>query len=193
MGSAQKTQYHHAHQSSRRTTRGEAVLVFRDHQDWRTTLLERDLPAAYLMLRLTMGFHMFAHGGVRLPILTEFASQTVTEFAPVRLIGLPFFPAWFVYPFAMSVPVVEFLVGVLLILGFKTKLASLAGGVTLLLLMFGQVARANFGTAHLMWFYVLIFATLVALNFADRYSVDRMREPAGGQRASDETASPVRR
>jgi len=155
------------------------VIVSRDHGDWQATLLNRDLPVAYLMVRLTMGFHMFAHGGVRLPILSEFASQTVTEFAATRLIGLPFFPAWLVYPFALSVPVVEFLVGILLILGFKTKLASIAGGVTLLLLMFGTVARMNFGTAHLMWFYVLIFALLVGANFADRYSLDRMTQRHG--------------
>jgi thiosulfate dehydrogenase (quinone) large subunit len=169
------------------------VLVFKHYEDWRTRLLERDLPVAYLMVRLTMGFHMFAHGGVRLPILTEFASQTATEFAPVRLIGLPFFPSWLVYPFAMSVPVVEFLVGVLLILGFKTKLASIAGGVTLLLLMFGQVARANFGTAHLMWFYVMIFALLTGASFADRYSLDRMREGAAVYRRSEKASSAVSR
>lgn len=74
---------------------------------------------------------------------------------------------------------VEFLVGILLILGFKTKLASIAGGVTLLLLMFGTVARMNFGTAHLMWFYVLIFALLVGANFADRYSLNRMTQRHG--------------
>src|SRR5687768_6688012 len=148
--------------------------TFKNNSDWQSILLNRDLPVAYLMVRLTMGFHMFAHGAVRLPILTEFAGQTVTEFAPVRLIGLPFFPAWLVSPFMLSVPVVEFSVGVLLILGLKTKLASVAGGVTMLLLMFGTVARMNFGTAHLMWFYVLIFALLAGANFADRYSLDRI-------------------
>jgi thiosulfate dehydrogenase [quinone] large subunit len=91
----------------------------------------------------------------------------------------------------LSVPVVEFLVGVLLILGFKTKLASIAGGVTLLLLMFGQVARANFGTAHLMWFYVMIFALLTGANFADRYSLDRMRERNLVQRRGDDASSPI--
>ena len=148
--------------------------TFKNNGDWQSILLNRDLPIAYFMVRLTMGFHMFAHGAVRLPILTEFAGQTATEFAPVRLIGLPFFPAWLVYPFMLSVPVVEFSVGVLLILGLKTKLASIAGGVTMLLLMFGTVARMNFGTAHLMWFYVLIFALLAGANFADRYSLDRI-------------------
>lgn len=149
--------------------------AFRDDPNWRDTFMQRDLPAAYLMLRLTMGFHMFAHGGVRLPILTQFATETATEFAKLRLIGLPLFPAWFVYPFSISVPPVEFLIGVLLILGWKTRLASIAGGITILLLMFGNVSRLQFGTAHLMWFYVLVFVLLLAFNFADRYSLDRWR------------------
>ncbi len=149
--------------------------AFRDDPGWRDTFMQRDLPAAYLLLRLTMGFHMFAHGGVRLPILNQFATETATEFAKLRLIGLPLFPAWFVYPFSFSVPPVEFLIGVLLILGWKTRLASIAGGITILLLMFGNVSRLQFGTAHLMWFYVLVFVLLLAFNFADRYSLDRWR------------------
>jgi len=148
--------------------------TFKDDASWQTTLLKRDLPVAYLLVRLTMGFHMFAHGGVRLPILQKFAGETATEFAGIRLIGLPLFPSWFVYPFSLSVPPVEFAVGVLLILGLKTRLASIVGGVVILLLMFGNVARVNFGTAHLMWLYVLIFALLVGANFADRYSLDRL-------------------
>jgi thiosulfate dehydrogenase (quinone) large subunit len=140
---------------------------------WQDTLLNRDFPLAYFMVRITMGFHMFAHGAVRLPILNDFASKTVEEFMDVRLIGIPFFPGWLVYPIVFAVPIVEFAVGVLMIPGLKTRLAGIAGGVTLLLLMFGTVARANFGTAHLMWFYVLLFAFLVGANFADKYSLDR--------------------
>ena len=150
------------------------MVAFRDDANWQTSLLGRDLPVAYLLVRLTMGFHMFAHGGVRLPILQQFAGETATEFAGIRLIGLPMFPAWFVYPFSVAVPPVEFAVGLLLILGLKTRLASIVGGVVILLLMFGNVARLQFGTAHLMWFYVLIFALLVGGNFADRYSLDRL-------------------
>ena len=150
------------------------MLAFRDDANWQRTLLTRDLPVAYLLVRLTMGFHMFAHGGVRLPILQKFAGETATEFAAIRLIGLPLFPAWFVYPFSLAVPPVEFLIGMLLILGFKTRLASIVGGAIILVLMFGNVARLQFGTAHLMWFYVLIFALLAGVNFADRYSVDRL-------------------
>jgi len=51
-------------------------MRFRDDPDWQRTLLARDLPVAYLLVRLTMGFHMVAHGGVRLPILQAFATET---------------------------------------------------------------------------------------------------------------------
>jgi hypothetical protein len=46
----------------------------------------------------------------------------------------------------------------------------------MLILMFGTVAQKNFSVAHLMWFYVLIFAALGALNFADRYSLDGIKK-----------------
>ena len=38
----------------------------------------------------------------------------------------------------------EFLIGVLLILGFKTRLASIVGGVVILVLIFALLAGANF-------------------------------------------------
>jgi thiosulfate dehydrogenase (quinone) large subunit len=138
--------------------------------------LQRDLPVAYLMVRATMGFHMIAHGGVRLPILSQFAADTTKNFAGVTLLGLPLFPDWLVTIICYTIPPVEFVVGLLLAVGFKTRLASIAGNLLLLVMMFGTVAQKNFATAHVMWWYVLIFAVLGALNFADRYSLDRMRK-----------------
>jgi thiosulfate dehydrogenase (quinone) large subunit len=138
--------------------------------------LQRDLPVAYLMVRVTMGFHMIAHGAVRLPILSQFAADTTKNFAGVNLLGLPLFPDWLVTIICYTIPPVEFVVGLLLAVGFKTRLASIAGNLLLLVMMFGTVAQKNFATAHVMWWYVLIFAVLGALNFADRYSLDRMRK-----------------
>jgi thiosulfate dehydrogenase (quinone) large subunit len=138
--------------------------------------LQRDLPVAYLMVRVTMGFHMIAHGAVRLPILSQFAADTTKNFAGVNLLGLPLFPDWLVTIICYAIPPVEFVIGLLLAGGFKTRLASIAGNLLLLVMMFGTVAQKNFATAHVMWWYVLIFAVLGALNFADRYSLDRMRK-----------------
>jgi len=144
-----------------------------DVRNWQERFLKRDLPVAYLMVRATMGFHMIAHGGVRLPILQTFAAETRKDFAGVTLLGLPLFQDWLVTLICFIIPPTEFVIGLLLSVGFKTRLACTAGNALFLVMMFGQVSRANFATAHVMWWYVMIFALLGALNFADRYSLDR--------------------
>ncbi|MBI2908338.1 MAG: DoxX family protein [Chloroflexi bacterium] len=150
----------------------EMKVETHDKKGWRDKFLQRDLPVAYLLVRATMGFHMIAHGGVRLPILDQFAAETVKTYASVNLLGLYLFPGWLVTIICYAIPPVQVVIGILLTVGFKTRLASIAGSILMLVLMFGMVAQKNFGTAHLMWFYVLIFAVLGALNFADRYSLD---------------------
>jgi thiosulfate dehydrogenase [quinone] large subunit len=75
-----------------------------------------------------------------------------------------------------AIPPVEFVIGLLLAVGFKTRLASIAGNLLLVVMMFGTVAKKDFATAHVMWWYVMIFALLGALSFADRYSLDRMKK-----------------
>jgi thiosulfate dehydrogenase [quinone] large subunit len=146
-----------------------------DGKSWQDRFFERDLPVGYLMVRATMGFHMIAHGGTRFPILREFVAETQEEFVGVTLAGfLPIFPSWLIALISYTIPPAEFVIGLLLAVGFQTRLASLAGSALFLVMMFGQVALMNFGTAHIMWWYVLVFAFLGALSFADRYSVDRM-------------------
>ncbi len=163
------------------TLKGEKIMVDMkvgtyDKKGRQDKFLQRDLPVAYLLVRLTMGIHMIAHGGVRLPILGQFAADTRKAFAGVNLLGLPFFPDWLVNIICYAIPPVEFVIGILLTVGFKTRLASIVGNIVMLILMFGTVAQKNFSVAHLMWFYVLIFAALGALNFADRYSLDAMKK-----------------
>jgi len=145
-----------------------------EDRGWHDRFLQRDLPVAYLMVRATMGFHMIAHGATRMPILSAFAAETRKEFEGVTLLGLPLFQDWLVTIIAYIIPNVEFTVGLLLAVGFKTRLASTAGNVLFLVMMFGTVAQKNFATAHVMWWYVMIFAIIGGLNFADRYSLDRM-------------------
>ncbi len=146
-----------------------------DEKSRQDKFLQRDPPVAYLLVRVTMGLHMIAHGAVRLPILRQFAAETTKSFAGVNLLGLPLFPDWLITAICYAIPTVEFAIGILLAVGFKTRLASIAGSIMLAVMMFGTVAQKNFATAHIMWWYVLIFAALGALSFADRYSVDRLK------------------
>ena len=155
---------------------GDRDIQMLDEKGRRDKFLRRDLPIAYLMVRVTMGFHMIAHGAVRIPILSQFAAETRKSFVGVNLLGLPLFPDWLVTMICYAIPPVEFVIGLLLAAGFKTRLATIAGNLLLLVMMFGTVAQKNFATAHVMWWYVLIFAALGALNFADRYSLDRLKK-----------------
>ena len=102
-----------------------------DEEGRQDKFLRRDLPVAYLMVRVTMGFHMIAHGAVRLPILSQFAADTRKSFAGVNLLGLPLFPDWLVTIICYAIPPVEFLIGLLLAVGFKTRVASIAGNLLL--------------------------------------------------------------
>ena len=138
------------------------------------TFLERDLPIGYLMVRATMGFHMIAHGQVRMVKLAAFAAETRKEFEGVTLFGLPLFQEWLVTILAYIIPNVEFTVGLLLAVGLKTRPATLVANVMFLVMMFGTVAQGNFATAHVQWWYVLIFAFIGAFNYFDKYSLDRM-------------------
>ena len=71
---------------------------------WQTRFLQRDLPIAFFLVRITMGLHMIAHGGVRLPILPQFAAETAKNFAEVTLLGLPLFPAWLITIVCYAIP-----------------------------------------------------------------------------------------
>ena len=126
-----------------------------DEKGWQGKFLKRDLPVAYLMVRLTMGFHMIAHGAARFSILSQFAADTTKSFAGVNLLGLPLFPGWLITTICYAIPPVEFVIGLLLAVGFKTRLASIAGNIMFVVMMFGTVAQKNFETAHVMWWYVL--------------------------------------
>lgn len=138
------------------------------------TFLQRDLPVGYFLVRFTMGLHMIAHGAARLVIMQKFIAETLKDFEGVTVLYIPLFPNWAVTMMCYVIPTVEFVVGLLLTVGFKTRPATIAGSLLFVPMMFGMVAQRNFGTAHIMWWYVLIFAMLGALSFADRYSLDRM-------------------
>ena len=86
------------------------------------------------------------------------------------------FSDWLVTIICYAMPQVEFVIVLLLAVGFKTRLASIAGNIIFIVMMFGTLAQKNFATSHVMWWYVLIFAVLGALSFAYCYSLDRMKK-----------------
>ncbi|WP_246296990.1 DoxX family membrane protein [Flavobacterium inviolabile] len=71
---------------------------------------------AFLLLRLAIGASMFGHGLVRLPKLNAFSSWMTGNFENTLL------PQIIVLPFSYVLPIAEFGIGLLLLLGLFTKL-----------------------------------------------------------------------
>ena len=91
-------------------------------------------------------------------------------------------------------PVVESAIGLMLILGLKTRVALVAGSLMMTVLTFGTMVRQDFQTAWLQLGYVLVFFVLLALRSWNLISIDtvlqapktRIRRPdPGARRAAD--------
>ena len=127
---------------------------------------DKNLKLAYLFLRLTMGFNMFAHGIVRLPKLNQFSDWMVGLFQDSLL------PSFLVIPFSYMLPVVEFLIGVMLIVGFKTPKTLLVGACVIMSLIFGSCLIEKWDMAGGQMVYALFFFVLSATIPYNAYSLD---------------------
>jgi len=112
---------------------------------------------SYLILRLAIGLSMFGHGLVRLGKLSGFSKWMVSSFENSIL------PEVIVTPFSYALPILEFCVGLLLIIGLFTKQAILMGAVIMLVLIFGTTLIENWDILPSQLIHVAFFAVL--LNF----------------------------
>ncbi|MEN5307691.1 DoxX family protein [Chryseobacterium cucumeris] len=92
---------------------------------------------AYFFLRVSMGINFLGHGLVRLVKLQDFASGMVKGFETSWL------PQPLVHLFGVTLPFLEFTIGLLLIIGFKTRIAAMAGASLIILLLFGSSTVEN--------------------------------------------------
>ncbi len=122
---------------------------------------------AYTMFRLFMGLNMFMHGAVRLgPNYPEFISWTQGVFAETWL------PLWLVTLEARLIPGVEIAVGVLLFLGFKTRLALIMAVVLMASLVFGMNVVQNWELVNRHVIYVIAFYLLLHNLEFNQKSID---------------------
>lgn len=115
---------------------------------------------AFLLLRLAIGTSMFGHGLVRLPKLNAFSSWMTGNFENTLL------PQIIVLPFSYVLPIAEFGIGLLLLLGLFTKTAATLGAIVMILLLIGTALIENWEAIPSQLIHVLFFALL--LQFTDR-------------------------
>lgn len=111
---------------------------------------------SFLILRLGLGVDLAMHGLVRIPKLTKFADKMVGDFSATIL------PDLLVRGFALALPFVELVIGLLLFVGGRFLLwGGLLGGVTMSALIFGSALREEWSAVSIQLIHILAFYFLL--------------------------------
>lgn len=131
----------------------------------------RDISLAYLLLRATLGVNILIHGVVRILSGPEhFASMLGQAFHATPL------PEFLVVWFGRSLPWIEAIIGIFVLLGLFTRFFLTAGALLILILTFGTALSQNWEVAGLQLIYAVVYAILLAFSNANRYSFDNLYE-----------------
>ncbi len=129
------------------------------------TRLDRQM--GFALLRLILGVNMLGRSIVRLPELQSFAGGMADGFADT------FLPHTFLIIYAHVIVFTETVIGVLLILGWKTRWALAVMGLLLATLTFGIILQQNFGTAANIMIYSIAVGLLLFNTRYDHFGIDR--------------------
>ena len=111
---------------------------------------------AFLVARIGLGVNLFFHGVARLPNLSGFVKAMKDDFAESLI------PMFMVIPMAYVIPVAEFAIGLLLLLGVATRYALLATAVQMMVLITGCCFIQNWNPINSQMFLLVLAAVLIA-------------------------------
>ncbi|ATB38289.1 hypothetical protein CYFUS_003723 [Cystobacter fuscus] len=141
--------------------------------------------AGQLLLRLALGINLLGHGLVRIGNPGAFADALVQLFANTWL------PSPLVRLFALLLPFIELVIGVLLTLGLLTRTALFTGGLLMVSLIFGTTLRSDWETAGLQMIYAALYAALMATAHLNHVSVDAWWARTRSRSAPVSSSSPA--
>lgn len=135
-----------------------------------STLDWSDTSLAYAIFRLTFGVNICIRGVARIFVLglDNFSAGMMKQFSAT------WFPALFIDTFAHTLPWLEMALGVMLILGLKTRLALIVGGLMMTCLTFGTMFLMDFNLAWLQLTYAIAFFLLLATRSWNLISLDTL-------------------
>ncbi|ACK70807.1 DoxX family protein [Gloeothece citriformis PCC 7424] len=129
-------------------------------------LRRRDVVIAYTLLRIILGINFFNHGFTRIGNIPAFVNSMAEMFQDT------FLPLFLVRFTSFFVPIIELIVGFLVIFGLATQVALITGFALMAILMYGVTLLQNWDTATSQLVYCLVFFILVAGNGFNILSVD---------------------
>jgi thiosulfate dehydrogenase (quinone) large subunit len=122
---------------------------------------------AYALLRVVVGTNLMMHGVSRM--ITgpgEFAAKLVMQFAHAPL------PAWSVWAFGLTLPAIEGGLGLLLLIGLRTRAALIAASALIIVLTFGSSLLQDWAMVGIQLTYAAVYAALLFLHKYNGWSVD---------------------
>ncbi len=127
---------------------------------------------SYLILRFAVAVSLFGHGLVRIPKLHGFSLWMVKSFEHSVL------PPGVVRPFSYALPFAELIVGMLLILGLFTRKALIAGGLMMVILIFGSSMIENWEAIPSQLIHAAFFSVLLNYIRHNSFNLDNLlRKP----------------
>ncbi len=124
---------------------------------------------AYLIIRVALGLNIFLHGFVRIKAGRQnFKAAMEAEFSNTILDGK------FVGLFALSLPLIEYVTGLLLVVGFLTQPAIIVGSLLMLFLITGKSIKADWQTVTFQMIYIAFYAVLEMLLPFNFISLDTL-------------------
>lgn len=123
---------------------------------------------AQLVIRIGLGINMLMHGLVRIPKLNAFVAKTGASFANT------FMPPLLTKAFLFTLPFVELVIGILILVGGQFgRWGYLLGGVLISVLLFGTTLKEDWDGAGNQLIYVVAF--YLALRGLDSPGRSRFR------------------
>ena len=127
----------------------------------------RDERLGYVLLRLALGVNLLMHGVSRMLMGPgDFAFKLQTQFANSML------PTGAVRVFGVLLPGVESLLGLLILIGLRTRVALVAASLLMMVLMFGAAMIQDWTAAGTQLIYAAVVSGLIVLQRFDGWSVD---------------------
>ncbi|WP_109098782.1 DoxX family protein [Aquimarina sp. AU58] len=123
---------------------------------------------AYFLLRLAMGANLLAHGLVRIPKIEAFSNWMINLYKEIVLSEI------FISSFAKILPFAELTIGVFLVFGLFTYRTCLAGGILMIILIFGSCLIEQWEWVGFQMIYVLFFYLLISTSQNNHFSIDNL-------------------
>lgn len=122
----------------------------------------------HLGLRLILGMNIFIHGVARLGAIPQFASKMAADFEGVLPTGL-------VLPFGYALPFIELVLGAMLLVGLRMRVASFGGALLIAVLTFGSSMAQRWDVVGLQLIYGIAYFHLLVHEDYATWALDGLR------------------